>query len=94
MQKYEDKVRKGIDRVNAGFTSCNLLALRISIDKYLWMTLNRESLRLKVLVEELPKETSIGMLKNKMEFWKMKHSQVEYDPEKLAIVKLAGGDSQ
>jgi len=97
MQKYEDKVRKAIDRVNAGFTDGNLLALRISIDKYLWKKLNREadaSLALKELIEELPKETSIGMLKHKLEFWKMKHPGIEYDPEKLAIVKIAGGDSQ
>ena len=95
MQKYEDKVRKAIDRVNAGFTDGNLLALRISIDKYLWKKLNREtSLKLKELVEELPKETSVGMLKHKLEFWKLKHPGIEYDPEKLAIVKIAGGDSQ
>ena len=50
--------------------------------------------KLKELVEELPKDTTIQMLKWKLEFWKMKHSGVEYDPEKLAIVKVAGGDSQ
>ena len=50
--------------------------------------------KLKELVEELSPDTSIQMLKWKIEFWKMKHSSIEYDPEKLAIVKVAGGDSQ
>ena len=50
--------------------------------------------KLKELVEELSPDTSVQMLKWKLEFWKMKHSGVEYDPEKLAIVKVTGGDSQ
>ena len=90
MQKYEDKVRKAIDRVYAGFTDGNLLALRISIDKYLWKKLNgAESVKLSEFVEELPKETSVQMLKHKLEFWRLKHEGVSYDAERFAIVKEA-----
>ena len=56
--------------------------------------MNKQSdVKLKELLEELSPKTSIQMLKWKMEFWNMKHSGVEYDPDKLAIVKLRG-DSQ
>jgi|GEM_PF-5273004 len=46
--------------------------------------------KLKELVEELSPKTSIQMLKWKLEFWRLKHSEVEYDSEKLAIVRLRG----
>ena len=95
LEKYAEQINTAMERARNDFSARNLLTLRISIDKYLWKKLNGEaSLQLKELVEELPKETSIGMLKYKLEFWKLKHPSIEYDPEKLAIVKLVGGDSQ
>jgi len=95
LEKYAEQINKAMERARNDFSARNLLALRISIDKYLWKKLNGEaSPQLKELVEELPKETSIGMLKYKLEFWRLKHPGIEYDPEKLAIVKLVGGDSQ
>ena len=99
LEKYAEQINKAMERARNDFTARNLLALRISIDKYLGGKGQIEetleaSLRLKELVEELPKETSIGMLKYKLEFWKLKHASIEYDPEKLAIIKLVGGDSQ
>jgi len=85
---YEDKINRAIERARNDFTARNLLALRISIDKYLWKKLNgAESVKLSEFVEELPKETSVQMLKHKLEFWRLKHAGVNYDAEKLAIVK-------
>lgn len=94
LEKYTDNINKAIERVNADFTNNNLLALKISIDKYLWMKLNGEAdasssgeTKIKELVEELPKDTTVQMLKYKLEFWKMKFPGVFYDLEKLAIVR-------
>jgi len=87
---YEEKINRAMERAKADFTARNLLALRISIDKYLWKKLNGgadDSPQLSELVEELPKETSVQMLKHKLEFWRLKHKSVSYDAEKLAIVK-------
>jgi hypothetical protein len=88
---YEEKINRAIERVRNDFTARNLLALRISIDKYLWKKLNggaeASSVKLSELVEELPKETSVQMLKHKLEFWRLKHTGVSYDAEKFAIVK-------
>jgi hypothetical protein len=97
IEKYAEQINRAIERARADFTARNLLALRIAIDKYLWKKLNGGvdgSPVLKELVEELPPETSVQMLRWKIEFWKMKHHSIEYDPEKLAIVKLTGGESQ
>ena len=88
IEKYAEQINKAMERARADFTARNLLALRIAIDKYLWKKLNGEpSPQLKELVEELPKETTVGMLRWKIEFWKLKHPGIEYDPEKLAIVR-------
>jgi hypothetical protein len=104
LEKYSEQINTAIERAKANFTNQNLLALRISIDKYLWKKLNGEAsasssstgIGLKELVEELPKDTSVQMLKFKMEFWKMKFPGVFYDLERLAIVREVqdGGDSQ
>ena len=50
--------------------------------------MNKTDVKLKELLEELSPKTSVQMLKWKLEFWNMKHSGVEYDSEKLAIVKM------
>ena len=55
--------------------------------------MTKTDVKLKELLEELPPKTSVQTLKYKMEFWKMKHSGVKYDPDKLVIVRLKG-DSQ
>ena len=101
LENYADKINVAMERARADFTNQNLLALRIAIDKYLWMKLNQEAVALpgasfKELVEELPKETSIGTLRYKLEFWEMKYQGVSYDPDKLVIVREVqdGGDLQ
>lgn len=92
LENYADSINEAMERARADFTNQNLLALRIAIDKYLWKNLNQgagalSSATFKELVEELPKETSVGMLRHKLEFWRLKHKGILYDPEKLAIVK-------
>ena len=101
LKNYADRINQAMERARADFTNQNLLALRITIDKYLWMKLNQgvvalpsDDLKLKELVEELPKETTVGTLRYKLEFWEMRHQGVSYDPDKLAIVREVqdGGD--
>ena len=100
LEQRREKVHKHIDMVQGenGFTPNNLLALRISIDKYLWKHFNGDGeqlsspascLFLKQVVEKLPDDTSIQMLKHKIEFWKFKlpDSKIGYDHKTKAIVK-------